>query len=186
MSLLDLVPTWARLAILAALLAVAVAGFYAWKDSIGDAREAQVVARYESAIAAQKIEAARALATETNRVREAEDRLRQALQTVETQDHENEKTIERLRADLRAVSRAAGGPGLRDPWAARCGGGGGGAGGAPAAHTVDRAADGADVGRAFSSELEGLLLDQAERADTINRAYAACRQDALTIRGAQP
>lgn len=171
-----------RWAILAGLAGALVLGYIAWADRIGDKREAEVSARYEAAISQHKAEAARVLATETNRARESEDRLRTALATLESQDHEAAKTIHRLREDLRVKSRAAGGPGLRDPFAPRCPIGGDSTTGATAAGPVDRPADDPKTGRLLSPQLEQFLLDQAESADAINRAYTACRADALNLR----
>ena len=78
-------------------------------------------------------------------------------------------------------SRAAGGPGLRDPWSARCGGGGGSPA-APAAPLPTVVEQTPDAGRLLSPELEGLLLDRLEKADAINAAYIACRADAVNLR----
>jgi len=140
------------------------------------------VADLKLAIQKQKTEAANKLATETGKVLKLERELGAARAQQEKADADNAKTIQNLRADLRRNSRAAGGAGLRDPWSARCGGGGGG----PAAPTAPAAnsggADPAEAGRVLSERFEGMLLDWAESADTINAAYIACRADAVNLR----
>src|SRR5205085_9938417 len=84
-----------------------------------------------------------------------------------------------LSEDLRRRSRGAGGPGLRDPFAPACSGepapGSGAAAGAGGA-------DPGQAGRLLSENLEQLLLALAADADSINIAYASCREDAVNLR----
>lgn len=106
----------------------------------------------------------------------------------EIRDANHAQQIGRLERQLRLVSRAGGGPGLRDPNAApaRCGGGGGGAASDAARAPSGGAGDAPEAPGLLSLQLESLLLRLVRDADTINRAYAACRADALIIRGRDP
>jgi len=176
LKLFDIVPGW----LWAALLAAAVlTNCNTLRQRDGARLE---VVGLKLAIQTQKTEAANKLATETGKVLKLERELGAARAQQEKADADNAKTIQGLRADLRRTSRAAGGPGLRDPWAPRCGGGGGGPA-TPAAPAADSGGtDPADAGRVLSPELEGLLLDRLERADQINAAYIACRADAVNLR----
>ena len=174
-------------AIWACVLLVAL--LWGW-DTAGDladalAGKAEVQAQLDglrSAILVQKKEAAAKLAAEIGKVLKLEHELGAARAAQETRDAENKKTVAGLRADLRKRSRAAGGPGLRDPWAAGCGSGGGGATPAAAAGADLGAGDAAGEAGRLSSELEGLLLERFERAEAINVAYISCRADSLKLR----
>lgn len=175
-KLFDIVPGWIWAALLAAAM---LANCNTLRQRDGARLE---VATLTAAIEKQKAEAAQTVATETGKVLKLERELGAARAQQEKADADNAKTIQGLRADLRRTSRAAGGPGLRDPWAPRCGGGGG----SPAASTAPAADSGGtdptEAGRVLSERLEGLLLDQAEAADAINAAYIACRADAVSLR----
>lgn len=118
--------------------------------------------------------------------RDAQQKLmNEARRAQEIQDGNAKATIERQRTQLAALSRAGGGGGLRDPYAEACRprGGGGGAPGHVAAGAGGGAGDAAEAGGLLSAPLEGLLLELTLEADVVNRAYAACRADALTVRG---
>ena len=156
---------------------------WCWWDAAGDRDEARTeLAELVQAVDQQKEEAALQLAAETAAVQRLTDALAAVLQEQEGTDAKNQQTIAQLRDDLRRRSRAAGGPGLRDPWAAGCGGGGGGAEGAAAAASQPGAQHPAEAGRLLSAQLEGLLLERFEEADAINAAYASCRADTLNLR----
>lgn len=176
LKLFDIVPGWLWAALLAAAM---LANCNTLRQRDGARLE---VATLTAAIEKQKAEAAQTLAAETGKVLKLERELGAARAQQEKADADNAKTIQGLRADLRRTSRAAGGPGLRDPWAPRCGGGSG----SPAAPTPLAADSGgtdpAEAGRVFSSQLEGLLLSLAEDADAVNLAYIACRADAVNLR----
>lgn len=101
-------------------------------------------------------------------------------------DAKNEKIIASQNARLRSMSRDAGGGGLRDPNATGCGRGGAGPQGDAAAGAGGGAGDAPQAGGLLSIELERLLLRLEGEADAINRAYAACRPDAMTVRGLPP
>lgn len=176
LKLLDIVPGWVWAALLGAAMLTNCNTLHQ-----RDAARLEV-AGLNLAIQKQKTEAANKLAAETGKVLKLERELGAARAQQEKADADNAKTIQNLRADLRRNSRAAGGPGLRDPWSARCGGGGGSPA-APAAPAANGGGtDPADAGRLLSPELEGLLLDRLEKADTINAAYIACRADAVNLR----
>lgn len=175
-KLFDIVPGWIWAALLAAAM---LANCNTLRQRDGARLEA---ATLTAAIEKQKAEAAQTLAAETGKVLKLERELGAARAQQEKADADNAKTVANLRADLRRNSRAAGGPGLRDPWAPRCGGGSGG----PAAPTAPAAdsggTDAAEAGRVLSEHFEGMLLDWAEAADQINAAYIACRTDAVNLR----
>jgi len=140
-------------------------------------------AALQDAVEAQKEQAAKLLAAKTAEAEAVQLKLAHALALQEKTDEANKKTVADLRAEMRRNSRAAGGPGLRDAWAApRRGCGGSGAQSQDPAATQDRAGDTADAAGVLSQEFERLLLDQAEAADAINIAYIACRADALSLR----
>jgi len=170
---------WIILVVLAIALLASFVGYGELRASQARTAERQ---HWELAIGRQKTEAATLLASETRKVLDLERRLTAALAAQEKTDADNAKTVATLREDLRRKSRAAGGPGLRDPFAAGCGGGGGGAQVAAAADAHDRAADRAEAGRLLSVELESFLLEQAASADEVNLAYASCRSDSINIR----
>lgn len=169
-------------AVLAVLIVAAVLWYGEWR---ADKREAEVSQRYELAINKQKAEAAALLAKETARVLALERQLNAARAAQEKTDAANAKTVADLRADLRARSRAAGGPGLRDPFAGR-GIGSGGAQGAAAPGAGGGAANPAQAPGLLSAELEGFLLARFAEADALNIAYASCRADSEAVRAVPP
>ncbi|UAW07567.1 hypothetical protein AIIMSPlu_005 [Pseudomonas phage AIIMS-Plu-RaNi] len=112
--------------------------------------------------------AAEALAQETGRVLELQQRLNEAAQAADLDHKEKEDEIDRLEADNRRLARELGG--LRDPGhrpAARCAAApaeAGGAGGAP-----DPASDGR-----LSDEATEFLLTEARRADEVANWAGTC------------
>lgn len=140
--------------------------------------EAAAALRYEVAIQMQKTEAAKTLASETERARLVELALNELKNTQELKDAEHVKTIADLSDRLRRLAGPAGR--LRDPNQAGCGGGGGGTQGEAPTASGDRPADGAFSGGLLSQELSDLLRERIEQADRINAAYASCRAIAMT------
>lgn len=137
----------------------------------------------QDAVEAQKEQAAKLLAAKTTEADAIQLKLANALALQEKTDEANKKTVADLRAEMRRNSRAAGGPGLRDPFVAhRRGCSGGSAQPQDSAAAQDRAGNDAEAAGVLSPEFERLLLDQAETADAINIAYIACRADALSLR----
>lgn len=174
---------WIILGVLAIAQLASFVGYGEWRASQATTA---VTNRYEAAIGKQKVEAAGLLAIETRKVLDLERQLGAIRAAQEKTDADNARTVDALRADLRRQSRAGGGPGLRDPFAAGCGGGGGGAQAATAADARAGAADRAEAGRALSAELEEFLIEQAAAADAINIAYASCRADSQALRAQAP
>lgn len=135
--------------------------------------ETAATERATAAIAMLKVEAAKVLATETERVHRAEQALNDFKNAQELQDAEHLKTIAYLSDRLRRLAGASGR--LRDPHSAGCGGGGSTpAGDAPSASSAGPADD-AEAGGLLSEPLSRLLLRITGEADTINAAYASCR-----------
>ena len=112
--------------------------------------------------------AAEALAQETRRVLELQQRLNEAAQAADLGHKEKEDEIDRLESDNRRLARELGG--LRDPGhrpAARCAASpaeAGGAGGAP-----EPASDGR-----LSDEASEFLLAEARRADEVANWAGTC------------
>lgn len=130
----------------------------------------------------QKDEAAQTLAEETGKKEAAEKELAAFKAELERKDATNKAIVVALAERL----RVAGGPAgrLRDPnGASGCGQGGGGAAGATPAPASGGAADPAETGGLLSAPLTRLLRELQREADDINTAYAACRPDALKVRG---
>lgn len=138
-------------------------------------------AAYESALNKQKAEAAELLATETAKVRGAE----QALQTIknnqELQDADHQKTVANLSDRLRSLAGPTGR--LRDPNAPGCGLSSSGAPPDTAAAPGDSADHPAQTGGLLSVQLSDLLIRVLREADDINDAYSSCRADAYAVRG---
>lgn len=167
---------------LAAALAVAVVLWSAWQYIDGRGYD-RARAECAAAIAEQKAKAAALLASETAKVRTAEQALQTITHTQNLKDAENAQNLAALSDRLR---RAAGPTGrLRDPAATGCGAGSGGATGAATAGAGDRATDPAQAGGLLSADFTGLLQRLAREADDINAAYASCRSDAYSVRKAQ-
>lgn len=105
-------------------------------------------------------------------------------QKVEAQSAKDRKTNQDLRDELRRNSRAAGGPGLRDPWAqgSGCGPSSAESPGQGAAGTNGGPGNPPEAGRVLSEPLEAMLLEDYAASDDINIAYAACRADAIMLR----
>lgn len=171
-------------AVWAVVLLVALWNWWGEHGALVDLRADH--AALQDAVEAQKEQAAKLLAAKTAEAEAIQLKLANALALQEKTDEANKKTVADLRAEMRRNSRAAGGPGLRDPWvrpsAAGCGRGGGSAQPQDPAAAQDRAGDSGEATGILSQEFERLLLDQAEAADAINIAYIACRADALSLR----
>lgn len=166
-------------------LALALTGGYlAWAQHQQQIGEDRITTRYQTAIAKQKAQAAEVLARETTRALDAERRLADLRDQREKDDATNTQTVNSLRARLRAAAGPAGR--LRDPFAqpavARCGDGGGGAQTASAATAASGAADATEAGGLLSKELTGLFQRLTAEADAVNKAYIACRGDAIDVR----
>lgn len=164
------------------LILALVLGYNAWAVHQQDIGEARANARWQQATDELKEQARTTLATETAKAKTATDALRQFKDTQELKDANSRQTIANLRNEVRAGTRAGGGPGLRDPWAPGCGSGGSGTQTADPTGANPGDPDRADAGRVVSPELEGLLLDRLAKADVINIAYASCREDARQLR----
>jgi hypothetical protein len=176
----------ARWLMLAGAVLAIVLGYQAWaahQRSVGAAGER---VQWQAAIAAQKAEAAATLAAATARTLTAERQLNAARAAREKIDAKNQNDLAGLRAVPLPGSHAAGGLGLRDPNATGCRGSSGGATGAASPGADAGAADRAQAGGLVSRELEALLLQLADEADTLNIAYASCRADAFEIRRRPP
>lgn len=170
-------------AVLAIALALAAAAWriHAKADSAGYAR---AQAAYQAEINRLQTEAAATLATETNRVRLAEQTLQAAKNSQEIKDAKNTQAITALSASLRAAAGPAGR--LRDPHATQCGGSSDRPPSDPATTTSVGATDPTQTGWLLSKQLTEFLFEQARKADDINAAYASCRADAYTVRGTTP
>lgn len=185
MNPLNLIPLQYRLA--AALLLIvavsgAVAGAAAWvvhhERDIGRAEARQA---YEAAIAKQKVDAAAKLAEEQRKVLDTERALNAAQRRIEEMADERKEIAAQYEKHLSAVAAINGGR-LRDPHAAGCGRGGGGAQGAASTGAAGGAAGAAQAGGLLSVPLTDLLQRIVREAGEQADAYAACRDDALSIR----
>lgn len=139
-----------------------------------------------AAVEAQKKAATALLKSLTDKVLEQQKTLNERHRAQEIRDGNNDATIARQAARLRALSRDAGGLGLRDPNAAGCRCGGGGAEGAAPPAAGQGAGGGAQAPGLLSVQLERLLLRLTREADDVNGAYESCRADALNVRGLAP
>jgi len=134
-----------------------------------------------AAVQKQKTEAADELASETAKVRKAEQALQEVTTTINVKDYEHEKTVATLSDRIRAAAGPAGR--LRDPHAgARCGCGGGSTPAEVAGPAGDRSGDPAEAGGLLSEQLTGLLQRLQLEADTVNDAYISCRAQAYAVR----
>lgn len=171
-ALFDMLPGWVWAIIVAALLATNC-------TSLGRMQLAKVAeAQAKETLAGERLRHEKALGAETAAVLQLERELGTQRAALEKRDAEHKTVVDGLREDLRRKSRAGGGGGLRDPNAA----GGCPAPGPAAAGAGGGAGDTGQAGGLLSEPLERLLLDLTDEADTINRAYAACRDDAMTVR----
>lgn len=139
------------------------------------------VAELRQAIETTQKEAAKVLAAETAKVLAYERADRDRWIKQEKTDANNAAIVAKNAANLRARTRAGGGPGLLDPHAEGCRGGGGGAETQTTAVADGGAADGAPPGWVVSEPLEQLLLDIATDAERINIAYASCRARLIEV-----
>jgi hypothetical protein len=162
------------------LIVVLGGGYAAWASherSIGDVRTS---ARYEKAIATQKSDAAKTLATETAKTAAAEKALQDFKNQQEITDATHQKTVASLSYKLRVLAGPAGR--LRDPNATGCRSSSGSAASATAASSGNRADDAAEADGLLSRELSDLLRERIREADEINNAYISCRADAQAVR----
>lgn len=148
-----------------------------------DQGDAAATLRDSVVIEKLKGDAATTLAAETERVRKAEQALRDFKDNQELKDADNRKIVQALADRVRSLIGDAGR--LRDPNATGCGGGGGGATSQATEGAGDRPADGAEAGGLLSAELTEFLRTQALSADEINNAYSSCRAYLMTIDGLQ-
>lgn len=188
-SILGIVPplVWALL-----LAACGAWGWFGW-DEAGDKERARAAAQTEldttkGAVLQLKKEAKLQLESLTAERDRLQKNLDERHRAQEKRDANHAAKVGRLERELRSLSRAGGGPGLRDPHAQApgCGGGGGAAAGGAAGAAADRAGDAPEAGGLLSAPLEALLLELTRESDAINRAYAACRADTMIIRGRAP
>ena len=181
-----------------------VLGYEAWAGHQQALGAARADARWQLTIARLQRDAAAALASETSKVRAAEQALQAAKTHQEATDAKNQTTITSLAQRLRALAATNGhgspaGPGiatgaaagaaawrLRDPNAPTCWGSGGGAPATAATAAADRAADAAPAGGLLSEQLSELLYQRLREADEINAAYLSCRADAMAVRAQLP
>ena len=140
----------------------------------------RAMAEFTAALNAQKAQAAAKLASETDKVLQAERALSHLKNLQELQDATHQKTVADLSSRLRTLAGAAGR--LRDPHATGCGPSGGGAPGAAATAPGDRADNSPEASGLLSAGLSGLLQRLQLEADTINIAYTSCRADAYAVR----
>lgn len=173
---------WMLYLLLAAAVVFWIKVEYSRVDQRGYDRAAGV---FQKAIDRQKGEAATLLAVETAKTEMLQGRLNAAHAALESNDAQNAKTINVLAADLRAATRAGGGPGLRDPNAARCWPRSDSPESPASAGAASGPGDGTAAGGLVSPELERLLQDHTDKADKINRAYIICRADAINNRSQQ-
>lgn len=172
-AIFDILPGWVYAALIAALM-LGNCGMHT-RMKMAETAKAEAKSALDGALLRHE----KALGAETAAVLQLERELATNKAELEKRDAEHGKVVDRLREDLRRKSRAGGGSGLRDPHAPACSGS---AAGAPAAGAGHRADDTGEAGGLLSVPLEQLLLELQHEADTINRAYAACRQDAFDVR----
>jgi hypothetical protein len=157
-----------------ALVVVAVSGMSA-RSQLADLRKdhADLVA----AVDAQKAQAAAQLANAQAQVKALQDSLQQSAKAKDAQDVNTQNQIAALAGQLRHA-RIDGR--LRDPNASGPSGANACTGSAQGSATGD--ADGAQTGGLLSKPLTELLTELTLDADTINAAYARCREDARELR----
>lgn len=160
------------------LVLLLIAGVNKGVDAIGDARERLVVARYTKAIEAQNSEAERLLRAVEAKVTLAETSLTIYRTEQEKTDASNSKINAGLRTQLRVAAPAGR---LRDPYAS-CGPSSPSPASNNTASADNSSGDPTSSGGFLSAEITGLLFDEAEKNDTINNAYAACRADSFRVR----
>ncbi|OGB26182.1 MAG: hypothetical protein A3I66_00585 [Burkholderiales bacterium RIFCSPLOWO2_02_FULL_57_36] len=164
---------------IAAVLAL-LAGLYFSEQYVEGRGYDRAKAEDLAAIEKVKREAAETLASEIQETRKAEQALQDITNTQNIKDAKNEKTVVDLSDRLRRAADPAGR--LRDPHAARCGGGGSSTPGADPAASGDRPADPTETGGLLSAEFSELLRARIREADDINDAYISCRADVYTVR----
>lgn len=166
----------ARWMLYLALAASVLGGYLYWahhEREIGAAPYIAQLAVVKQSLVAQKAEAAKVLAAETDKTNATMRQLDLAIKTQESNDERNKQETDRMVARLHALAAANAGR-LRDPNAGR-GGGGGGTQGASTAAAQAGAGNAADASGLLSADLSGLLLALTASADRINAAYISCR-----------
>lgn len=138
-----------------------------------DQGDAAATLRDSVVIEKLKGDAATTLAAETERVRKAEQALRDFKDYQELKDADNRKIVQALADRVRSLIGDAGR--LRDPNATGCGGSGGSATGQATEGAGDRPTDGTQTGGLLSVQLTDLFRRLTREADDINDAYASCR-----------
>ncbi len=161
--------------------ALLILGYGLWTKHQQGIGEARANVRWQTATDRIKREAAVTLATETARVRAAEQALQDFKNNQELQDENHQKTVSYLAGRLRAAAGQS--VRLRDPNAvAGCGGGGDSPTGQVTTAPGDRADDTAPAGGLFSAGATELFQRLTREADEINVAFASCRADAYAVR----
>lgn len=157
-----------------ALVFVVVSGIGV-RSQLADLRVAH--ADLVAAVNAQKVQAAAQLAAAQAQVKALEDSLQQSAKAKDAQDVDTQTKIAALHGQLRNA-RINGR--LWDPNASGPGGANACAGSAQGSAAGD--ADGAQAGGLLSEPITELLTELTFEADTINAAYARCREDARELR----
>lgn len=167
----------------AVVVGAVTAGYFSWRTV---QRDIGAQAQYEVDRAAmEQIKAdARVKLDEAAARRDAAEQALLAFKNKqEVTDAKNKATNAALATKLAALSAADRGR-LRDPNAdAGCGSGGGNTASPPTPTASGSPDDGTKTGGLLSVQLSDLLRERLREADEINIAYAACRADALHIRG---
>ncbi len=168
-----------KLAWLSALLSVALLACWGWEYSMHQGTKVEL-ATLKTANADAATAPANALTQATTRVLNLERALTDAHNLQEEKDADAQRILAAERRKLRDMSRAGGGAGLRDPHASSGSCGATSSGAAPS--DPGGAEDPAEARGLLSGPLEQLLLELTDEADEINRAYASCRADAVSVR----
>lgn len=164
------------------ILALGIGGWTAiqkWEARIRADEHKIVVDEYNFKIEAQKATATALLATETAKVKTAEDALLKLHFEGELRDKTNEGAIVILADKLQRLGR------LRDPGFTGCRPSGSSATSQTPASTNNSASDPSDGAGLLSEQASEFLREQAASSDKINIAYIACRADAYEVRQAK-
>ena len=173
-------------ALVLGLVAAAQTAYVHWRNTqqdIGAEKQKDVDQRAADKL---KREAAVELAAALARAAKQERELQALKDAQDVNDANNQKTVNRLSANLRALRNSAGQ--LRDPYAAPASGCGRGSGGAPTAVAATPGPSGDNTTQApglLSPELTEFLQRKDAEADEINNAYISCRAGSLGLRAAQ-
>lgn len=186
----SIVPGWVWALICAA--ALAWGGVQSVRGAVARSAEQSALAQRDAfstelettrhKVDAQKAEAAKLLADETEKVASAEKKLADALAAREKSDAQNKTTVAGYRSQLAAAAGPSGR--LRDPnaEAGGCRSSGGSTEGKAVASAKSGPGDSSNGAGLLSKELTEFLLTKAEEADRVNIAYLSCREDALSVR----